>query len=135
MDKIRDARTLHYWIIRIVTNVFYERGRRTRRCPTISLDACVASTGDKLLIDECSTCISMEAHAEAVERMGMLNKGIQALPARQRILISLYHLQDRSCQQIAADLQIPIGTVKSRLSRPRMGLRMKLEPERAMLTT
>jgi RNA polymerase sigma-70 factor (ECF subfamily) len=44
------------------------------------------------------------------------------LPAEQRLVVVLHHVADRSVADIAEELGVPIGTVKSRLSRGRAEL-------------
>ena len=56
-----------------------------------------------------------------------LRRLINGLPERDRTVIYLYYLAEFSLTEIAMVLEIPIGTVKSRLSRARANLRQKLE--------
>lgn len=51
-----------------------------------------------------------------------LVRGLYALSMRQRDLLLLYALHGFSYQQIAAELDVPLGTVMSRLSRARRDL-------------
>jgi RNA polymerase sigma-70 factor (ECF subfamily) len=55
------------------------------------------------------------------------------LPLVQRQVVVLHHLVDLSVEQVAAELHIPIGTVKSRLSRARAALAAHLEDRAAPL--
>lgn len=57
-----------------------------------------------------------------VEDMVDLLRGLQRLEARQRDLLLLYALHDFSYEQIAELLDIPLGTVMSRLARARQAL-------------
>jgi len=58
----------------------------------------------------------------------MLQQAIAALPDYQRAMIVLYHTEGLAYDEIAEVLNLPIGTVKSRLNRARLTLREKLEP-------
>jgi RNA polymerase sigma-70 factor, ECF subfamily len=56
-----------------------------------------------------------------------LDAALASLRPRDRDLLTARYLRDRSIDQIAADLNIPAGTVKSRLSAARDALRRKLQ--------
>lgn len=56
-------------------------------------------------------------------------KAVQALPERQRTVVVLRYLEDLSEPEIAALVDLPVGTVKSQLSRARTKLSEKLGPE------
>ena len=53
---------------------------------------------------------------------------LASLRPRDRDLLTARYLRDRSIGQIAADLNIPAGTIKSRLSAARGALRQRLQP-------
>ncbi len=57
-----------------------------------------------------------------------LATALASLRARDRDLLTARYLRDRSIGQIAADLNVPAGTVKSRLSAARAALRRNLQP-------
>lgn len=48
----------------------------------------------------------------------------------QQVMIVLYHVEGMAYGEIAETLNLPVGTVKSRLDRARLALRKKLEPSR-----
>ena len=55
--------------------------------------------------------------------------GIEALPLEQREVFLLYHFQGMKYRQIASLLEVPIGTVMSRLHSARLQLRRVLDVE------
>lgn len=57
----------------------------------------------------------------------MLQKAVASLPDYQRAMVVLYHTEGLSYDEIAEALDLPIGTVKSRLNRARLVLREKLQ--------
>lgn len=109
------------WLLRIVTNACYDYLRYKQRRPSSSLDA--------LLVDPQQTARLVateeepEKHALRSELSDLLQTGINALPADQRVTLVLADVQGFSYQEIAQALGTSLGTVKSRLSRARAKLR------------
>jgi RNA polymerase sigma-70 factor, ECF subfamily len=64
---------------------------------------------------------SLEQHLELIT-------ALRALPLAQRTVIALHYLADLPVEQIADELGVPTGTVKSRLSRGRDALALALGP-------
>lgn len=52
---------------------------------------------------------------------------VRALPERQRIAVSLHYLEDWSVAQVAAAMDVTVGTVKATLARARESLRRTLQ--------
>ncbi len=117
------------WLFRIVTNVYLDERKRKRIRPQHSLEELVE-------LEETSVHRQVEdsgptpaEHAETRERSEILQRAIDSLPDYQRMMIVLYHTEGRSYEEIAEMLDLPIGTVKSRLNRARLSLRDILLPE------
>lgn len=70
---------------------------------------------------------------EREERASLVHKGLRALPPDLRLPLVLCDLQGLPYEQIAAELQIPLGTVKSRINRARVELAKRLLGRRAEL--
>ena len=49
----------------------------------------------------------------------MLNEAITRLPEKYRMVIRLRHVEERSYEEIAKQLKLPIGTVKAHIFRAR----------------
>ena len=71
------------------------------------------------------------AAAEAADLRGRLARAIAELPAEMRTVFMLYHFEGRKYREIAAAMDIPLGTVMSRLHAARLRLRASAGLEEA----
>ena len=69
-----------------------------------------------------------EAELEAKERRALVQRAVLALPPASRAVLILREYEGLSYQEIAATLDIPVGTVMSRLNYARRHLRQALAP-------
>jgi RNA polymerase sigma-70 factor (ECF subfamily) len=65
---------------------------------------------------------------EQQHRLAALEAGLAGLPEATRTLLRLKHEHGKTCEQIAAELGQPVGTIKSQLSRTYKLLRARLSP-------
>ncbi len=65
---------------------------------------------------------------EQRERHDLVQRGLNDLDADDALIILLHDLQEVRYEEISETLDIPLGTVKSRLHRARQALRAKLAP-------
>lgn len=79
--------------------------------------------------------VSAQSHREhefdliAQERSELIHRAIGKLPTTQRLALVMYELDDRSFEQIAAELRIKPASVRTVLSRARATLRALLEED------
>jgi RNA polymerase sigma-70 factor (ECF subfamily) len=66
------------------------------------------------------------AGLEREERRRLVHSGLAALPPDLRVPLILCDLQERPYEEIASELGIPLGTVKSRINRARLELAKRL---------
>ena len=64
---------------------------------------------------------------ELVLRRGTLRKALEKLPEGHRAAVGLFYLEEMSVAEVAIALDIPMGTVKTRLMHARKKLRMTIE--------
>jgi RNA polymerase sigma-70 factor, ECF subfamily len=128
INTFRGEANFTTWLYRIVTNVYLDERKKQKSHLHTSLE-------DYIDLEENSVTRQVEdgrptpgAVVEQAERDAILAKAIQELPEYQRAMVILYHTQNRSYEEIAEILKLPIGTVKSRLNRARLALKEKLEP-------
>ena len=124
-----DVRT---WIYRIAINQARNRWRwwrRRRRDATVSIDAPEIGGGRLGLIStlKSNTVKDPEQDTLANERERALKKALSSLRRVYREAVVLRDIEGFAYEEIAATLQISVGTVKSRLARGRQELRRKLE--------
>ena len=126
LPRLRDANRFDQWLNRILTNecrsaLRSRRRRHVREIPISHLDP----DGTTGITDR-----SAAGPAERTEQLELLNLAFERLDADARTLLALHHLEDRSVAEIAADLRLPVTTVKWRLHRARAALQRALELER-----
>jgi RNA polymerase sigma factor (sigma-70 family) len=88
------------------------------------LDLVKAKTYQFETINEIS--VSVELDESEIENLE-LRKVIDTLPVRERTVIYLFYLAELSLVEIAVILEIPVGTVKSRLNKARSNLKNSYE--------
>ena len=71
---------------------------------------------------------------ERQERVQLVQRGLRTLPEELREPIILCDLQGLPYDEVAKVLELPLGTVKSRLNRGRLELAKRLLAKRAALT-
>ena len=132
IGSFRGDASFSTWLFRITTNVFLDDRKKARAHPHTSLD-------EYMELDESSVARQVEDTApgpqqltEEAERTKLLGQAITSLPDYQRAMVVLYHSQQKSYEEIAEMMDLPIGTVKSRLNRARLALKEKLAPLREL---
>lgn len=119
----RGEASLRTWLYRIAVNQARNRRRwwrRRRRDETVSLDAPGESGIPVAAGDPEQTALQRE-------REQALHAALHALAEPFREVVVLRDIEGLSYEEIAATLEISLGTVKSRLARGRAELRRRLE--------
>jgi RNA polymerase sigma-70 factor (ECF subfamily) len=114
------------WIFRITTNLYLDEKKRRKTRNATSLDEVIAleeSSVERQIEDPSPT---PEEVLTNNERSDLIAKAIQSLPEFQRTMVVLYHVENKAYEEIAEIMDLPIGTVKSRLNRARLALKDKL---------
>ena len=129
--RFRGEADLRTWLYRIAINQARNRWRwwrRRRRSETVSLDASENSNGQPLGLHLCDASQpDPEQTTLAHERELRLRSALRSLASSYREAVILRDIEGLSYEEIAATLEISVGTVKSRLARGRLELRRKLE--------
>jgi RNA polymerase sigma-70 factor (ECF subfamily) len=130
IDRYRPEFKFSSWLFKIANNVAIDHLRR-RQLATVSIDGsphartpdAVEATSFDLADDQESALDEMEAR----ELGTAIEKAIAQLRPEYRSCIMLRHVEGRSYEEIAATLDLPLGTVKTYIHRARHELRDALE--------
>jgi len=112
--------SLEGWLSRITTNAFLDDVRRRQRRPTVALP----DDADRILVDAAS---DPDAVVASTSLPADVQSALLALPEDFRVAVVLCDVVGLQYDEIAADLGIPIGTVRSRIHRGRAQLREVLD--------
>lgn len=109
------------WLYRIATNHSIDHLRK-RRLRTTSLDEPVQTKDGEVRIEVADDSEQTDAEVLHRQRALILKDAVEALPPRFRRVIELRHMEDKSYQEIAELLDLPLGTVKAHIFRAREAL-------------
>ena len=107
LDKLRDKEAVRPWLVKIAVNCAYAQRRRQ---------------GQVVYLDD----LPQEPAAPEPPQTGGLWEAVCALPPDRRAAVTLFYYEDMPEREIAKVLGVPLGTVKSRLSRARKQLKEML---------
>lgn len=113
------------WIYRIATNLCIDRIRKKK--PDYYLDAEVAGTEGLNMYSQIA--VDEQLPEDVVEQMELQERiqyEISRLPDKYRSVIVLKYIEELSLQEISEILDMPLGTVKTRIHRGREALRKQL---------
>jgi RNA polymerase sigma-70 factor (ECF subfamily) len=117
------------WFFRILTNAFYSKYRKRKRegvqmelqdTPELYLYCQTAAAGLHTGSENPAALVMDQLDGE------LIGTAIDALSDDYRVVATLYFIQDFSYQEIAEVLEVPVGTVRSRLHRGRRILQRAL---------
>jgi RNA polymerase sigma factor (sigma-70 family) len=114
IGRLKDPRAFPAWAYRIVS----------RRC--------ARQIGGAMRRRKLAEAVGREAPPEADDVDGGIDaqrvrREIRALPPEQRAAVALFYFEDLSVAEVAVALNVPVGTVKTRLMHARRKLRDSLE--------
>jgi RNA polymerase sigma-70 factor (ECF subfamily) len=124
-ERVDPSRPLEPWLYRVTTNLSYTWVKRHRWMKPIED---VAEWLDREKEN------SLQFQVELDEEWREVNQAIAALPLPQRVVIVLYYVNDLSVQEVAEILEIPVGTVKSRLHFGRKALKKMIGSQSELIS-
>lgn len=133
IDRYRPEFKLSSWLFKIANNVAIDHLRK-RHIDTVSMDGSPhASTASEIEATQIELAAQQETALEEMEAKeigGAIERAISSLRPEYRACIMLRHVEGRSYEEIAATLDLPLGTVKTYIHRARHQLREALEDTR-----
>lgn len=123
LDRFQGSSSFYTWVYRIAINLALSE-RRKRKPPVRLSDV---PTFDPAEAPDDHERSSPSAHVERLEREALVQKALLELAPEFRAVVVLKDLEGMRYDEIATTLNIPVGTVRSRLHRGRCDLREQLE--------
>ncbi|HEU4641344.1 MAG TPA: sigma-70 family RNA polymerase sigma factor [Gemmatimonadaceae bacterium] len=126
IDRYRPEFKFSSWLFKIANNVTIDHLRK-RQLDTVSIDgspnAATAAEAEATSLDVRSRGESPLDEMESRELGSAIERAIATLRPEYRACILLRHVEGRSYEEIAATLDLPLGTVKTYIHRARHELR------------
>lgn len=119
--QLREEEALESWLFSILNNCWRDHLRARREFADID-------TLDEVIL---STEPGPDRHYASRQTTARVRDAIAALPMAQRQVITLVDIEECAYAQVAKILEVPVGTVMSRLSRARQALKQRLLAEEA----
>ena len=111
--QLQEERNARAWLFAILRNCFLKGERRRRPIPLTNLEL---------------SAESIPAHVPRDDEIDRerLQEALNDLPETFRVVLVMFYFEDLSYRDIAEQLELPLGTVMSRLSRAKHHLRTRL---------
>ncbi len=119
LHKFKKDFTFSTWLFRIATNNTIDFIRK-KRLDTMSLDTSFKDdNGDSVTIDVQDKNLNPQEEAIKAQKIELVQMFVTKLPAKYQRLVRLRYFDELSYEEIAKELEAPLGTVKAQLHRAR----------------
>lgn len=119
LHKFKKDYTFSTWLFRIATNNAIDFIRK-KRLNTMSLNTSFNDdNGDAVTIDVQDRNLNPQEEAIKVQKIALVQMFVNKLPAKYQRLVKLRYFDELSYEEIARELEAPLGTVKAQLHRAR----------------
>lgn len=117
--RFRRGEPFRPWVYKIATNLCRDQLRKRRRHPQVSLDAPTGADADgpSPLERVTNGHAGPDQAARKSEALVRLKEVLGELPAKQRAVFLMARYDEMPYEEIARSLQVPVGTVKSRMNK------------------
>lgn len=117
------------WLYRIATNHTIDYLRK-KKLQTLSIDEPVQTRDGELKMQLPDESASTDRSIIRQQRQKIVREAIKDLPKKYRKVIEMRHMEEKSYQEIADVLDLPLGTVKAHIFRARELLYKALKDKR-----
>jgi len=117
------------WLYRIATNHTIDYLRK-KKLKTLSIDDPVKTKDGEMEMQLPDESAKTDRKIIREQRQKIVQKAINNLPEKYRKVIELRHMEEKSYQEIAEVLDLPLGTVKAHIFRAREMLYKALKDKR-----
>jgi RNA polymerase sigma-70 factor (ECF subfamily) len=126
LDTWEPGTNLRAWLLTILRNVFLTELRRARRAPVTSAHNNVPHDPAQAAAQAAAAEGAHEGEQDFAIYLAAVQRAFDRLSEEHREILALVAIEELTYEEAAAVLAIPIGTVRSRLSRARTALRQLL---------
>lgn len=123
LPSYRPDTPLRNWLYRIAVNAGTDMLRKEKRILPDDIHDLHLTDGEP----------GPETLVSQKERAGLVQRAVLSLPEASRAVLVLREYEGLSYQEISSTLDIPVGTVMSRLNYARKTLKSKLQPQLSLL--
>ena len=120
------------WIYKIATNHAIDHLRK-KKLQTLSIDKPIQTREGELEVELPDSTYRPDRHILEDQRKVLIQEAIDALPPKYHRVIVMRHQQEKNYEEIARELNLPLGTVKAHLFRARELLNKHLRDRRDTL--
>lgn len=121
LEEMQAIEKLGPWLTRVLYRLFIDQLRRQQRSPIEPI-----SDEDTFYATHASQQAGPSEETNSIMTLELINSALLKLSDEHRVLIILHDVEGYSLQEINQVTDIPLGTIKSRLSRARCMLRETL---------
>lgn len=106
------------WLYRIATNHTIDYLRK-KKLKTMSLDEPIQTKDGEMRLEVADDSEHTDEGIQYKQRAKIIREAIDMLPPRYKEVIQMRHMEEKSYQEIAEMLELPLGTVKAHIFRAR----------------
>ncbi|MBD0400229.1 RNA polymerase sigma factor [Flammeovirga sp. EKP202] len=119
LSKFKKDYTFSTWLFRIASNNAIDFIRK-KKLETYSIDAEVTNKdGDTMSMNIQDSGLTPQEEAIKAQKIQIVREFVSLLPPKYQRLVKLRYFEEKSYDEIAAELEAPLGTIKAQLHRAR----------------